>query len=45
MYPTILMLHEDLAQIIIDYRVNRIPEAEAKAASYNAGYKGAMFPW
>lgn len=43
MYPPLLYLNQDIAESMIDYRVERLDGARHKALSY--GYKGAMFPW
>jgi trehalose/maltose hydrolase-like predicted phosphorylase len=43
--PVMMLLHPDLAESVIDYRLHRLPGARAKAASYNEGFEGAMFPW
>jgi trehalose/maltose hydrolase-like predicted phosphorylase len=43
--PTIAVLYPDIADAMMAYRKDRIPEAQSKAASYQAGYIGAMFPW
>eukprot|EP01112_Ceratiomyxa_fruticulosa_P003259 TRINITY_DN13628_c0_g1_i1.p1 TRINITY_DN13628_c0_g1~~TRINITY_DN13628_c0_g1_i1.p1 ORF type:complete len:707 (-),score=130.46 TRINITY_DN13628_c0_g1_i1:33-2153(-) len=45
MYPSLALLYQDLADIAITYRYNRIPGAEAKAKSYDKGYEGTMYPW
>jgi trehalose/maltose hydrolase-like predicted phosphorylase len=45
MYPSLLMLHPDLAQSMIEYRYNHMQGAEIKASSYNKGYQGTMYPW
>ncbi len=45
MYPSLLMLHPDLAESMLRYRYNHIAGAKLKAQSYNAGYQGTMFPW
>jgi trehalose/maltose hydrolase-like predicted phosphorylase len=42
MYPTLLILYPELAQSLLLYRRNRVPEAREKARSY--GYNGVMFP-
>ncbi len=38
--PSLLMMHPELAQSMIEYRFNRIQGAEEKAQGYDAGYKG-----
>jgi kojibiose hydrolase len=43
MFPTLLVMHPELAKNMVDYRFNRLNEAKGNAFSH--GYKGAMFPW
>jgi len=43
MYPPMLFLNPDIAESMMNYRVDRLPAAHKKATTY--GYKGAMFPW
>ncbi len=43
MYPSILVLHPEMARSLVEYRYNRL--AAAKKNAFNHGYKGAMFPW
>ena len=43
MYPSILVLHPEMAKSIVEYRYQRL--AAAKKNAFNHGYKGAMFPW
>lgn len=43
MYPPMLLLNQDIARSMLDYRFDRLPAARKKALSY--GYRGAMFPW
>ncbi|MEG2515072.1 MAG: glycoside hydrolase family 65 protein, partial [Bacteroidaceae bacterium] len=43
MYPSMLLLNKDIAESMINYRTDRLKEAQKKA--YIHGYKGAMFPW
>ena len=43
MYPAMLLLNQGIAQSMLQYRLDRLDGARAKAASY--GYKGLMFPW
>lgn len=43
MYPSILVLHPEMAKSLVEYRYNRL--AAAKRNAFNHGYKGAMFPW
>ena len=45
MYPALLLWHPNVAQSLLQYRINNVKTAEAKAASYNDSYTGAMFPW
>lgn len=45
MYPALLLWHPNVAQSLLQYRINNVQTAEAKAASYNDSYTGAMFPW
>jgi hypothetical protein len=45
MFPSLLLLHPDLAAALLQYRVARIPGAQTKAASYDPPYLGACFPW
>lgn len=42
-YPTLLLLHPQLAANVLDYRFTRLQPALDKAQAY--GYKGSMFPW
>ena len=44
-YPSLLLLHPPIAAALLRYRSDRVPQAHAKAQSYQAGYTGAMFPW
>lgn len=43
MYPPMLLLNQDIARSMLDYRFDRLPAARKKALAY--GYLGAMFPW
>lgn len=43
MYPPMLLLNQDIARSMLDYRFDRLPAARKKALAY--GYRGAMFPW
>lgn len=43
MYPSVLVLHPELAKSMIEYRYQRLEAAKRNA--FNRGYKGAMFPW
>ena len=43
MYPPMLLLNQDIARSMLDYRFDRLPAARKKALTY--GYRGAMFPW
>lgn len=43
MYPPMLLLNQDIARSMLDYRFGRLPAARKKALAY--GYRGAMFPW
>ena len=45
MYPPINLLHPDMAQSLLQYRVDRIRGAKTKAATYSPPYSGSMFPW
>lgn len=42
-YPPMLLLNQDIARSMLDYRFDRLPAARKKALAY--GYRGAMFPW
>ncbi|XP_072037392.1 protein-glucosylgalactosylhydroxylysine glucosidase-like [Amphiura filiformis] len=42
-YPGMLMLQPQLAKDMLNYRINGIEEARARAALH--GHKGARFPW
>lgn len=43
MYPPMLLLNQDIARSMLDYRFDRLPASRKKALAY--GYRGAMFPW
>lgn len=43
MFPPMLILNQDMARSMIDYRHDRLDKAKARASAY--GYKGAMYPW
>lgn len=43
MFPPLLFLNREIAESMLNYRIDRLPAARKKAMAY--GYKGAMFPW
>ncbi|MGY3793943.1 glycosyl hydrolase family 95 catalytic domain-containing protein [Aquimarina sp. 433] len=43
MYPPLLVLNQDIARSLVNYRSDRLEVAKRKAINF--GYKGAMFPW
>ena len=43
MFPPLLLLNQDIARSLVNYRSNHLDKAKQKAINY--GYKGAMFPW
>jgi len=43
MLPPLLVLNQEFAKAMLDYRFDRLEKAEEKATNY--GFKGAMFPW
>ncbi|HVX50227.1 MAG TPA: hypothetical protein VHB48_08710, partial [Chitinophagaceae bacterium] len=43
MYPSLLLLHPEIAKSMLEYRYQRLEAARHNAFSH--GYKGAMFPW
>ncbi len=43
MYPPLLVLNQDIARSLVNYRSDRLDIAKKKAINF--GYKGAMFPW
>ena len=45
MWPGLNLLHPDMSDSLLQYRVNRIAGAEEKALSYSPPFGGAMFPW
>lgn len=45
MYPSLLVLHPEIAASMLRYRFNTRNGAIKKAKSYNANYAGTMFAW
>ena len=45
MWPGLNLLHPDMSESLLQYRVDRIAGAEQKALSYTPPFAGAMFPW
>ena len=45
MFPAINFFSPALAESLLQYRVDRIAAAEARAAGYRPPYAGTMFPW
>ncbi|CAM9360841.1 unnamed protein product, partial [Ectocarpus fasciculatus] len=45
MYPPMLFLHADIAEGLMQYRVNRLNGGREKALSYDPPFEGTMFPW
>lgn len=45
MYPSLLLLHNDIAKSLVQYRFDRLEGARSKALSYDPPFGGAMFPW
>jgi len=45
MYPGILLTQPDIANMMLYYRLVRIPGAEYKAQTYKPPYSGAMYAW
>lgn len=45
MFPAINFLRPDLAEALLQYRINRIAAAEVRARGYRPPYNGCMFPW
>eukprot|EP01119_Soliformovum_irregulare_P008598 TRINITY_DN21702_c0_g1_i1.p1 TRINITY_DN21702_c0_g1~~TRINITY_DN21702_c0_g1_i1.p1 ORF type:complete len:726 (+),score=154.23 TRINITY_DN21702_c0_g1_i1:209-2179(+) len=45
MYPTFAAFYPSIGEGMLRYRFNRIKGAQAKAASYDKGYSGTMYPW
>lgn len=43
MFPPLLVLNQEIARSMVNYRSDRLTVAKRRAVSY--GYKGAMFPW
>jgi kojibiose hydrolase len=43
MYPPLLLLNQDIAKSLLDYRQNKLDKAIEKAQNF--GYGGAMYPW
>ena len=43
MYPSLLVLHPELAKSMMEYRYQRLEAAKRNA--FSKGYKGAMYPW
>jgi len=43
MFPPLLMLNQDIARSLVNYRSDRLEAAKKRAINY--GYLGAMFPW
>ena len=43
MYPPLVVLNQDIARSLLNYRSDRLGKAKQKALNF--GYKGAMFPW
>jgi Trehalose and maltose hydrolases (possible phosphorylases) len=43
MFPSILLMHPEMAKSMVEYRYERLEAAKRNA--FNRGYKGAMFPW
>ncbi|MCJ7468219.1 MAG: glycoside hydrolase family 65 protein [Maribacter sp.] len=43
MFPPLLLLNQDIARSLVNYRSDRLNKARQKAINF--GYKGAMFPW
>jgi len=43
MFPPLLVLNQDIARSLVNYRSDRLGAAKRKAINF--GYKGAMFPW
>ena len=43
MYPSILVLHPEIAKSLVEYRYQRLEAAKRNA--FSKGYKGAMYPW
>src|SRR5580765_1514458 len=43
MFPSILVLHPEIAKSLVEYRYQRLDVAKRNA--FGKGYKGAMYPW
>lgn len=43
MFPSMLVLHPELAKSMVEYRYQRLQAAKKNA--FSKGFKGAMFPW
>ena len=43
MFPPLLLLNQDIARSLVNYRSDRLEPAKRRAINY--GYDGAMFPW
>ena len=43
MFPPLLLLNQDIARSLVNYRSDRLEQAQKRAVNY--GYDGAMFPW
>ncbi len=43
MFPPLLLLNQDIAKSLVNYRSDRLEKAKQKAVNF--GYKGAMYPW
>jgi trehalose/maltose hydrolase-like predicted phosphorylase len=43
MFPSILVMHPEMAKSMIEYRYERLQQAKHNAFAH--GYKGAMYPW
>jgi protein-glucosylgalactosylhydroxylysine glucosidase len=43
MYPSVLLMHPEIAKGMVEYRFERLEAAKRNA--FGKGYKGAMFPW
>ncbi|MET6990942.1 glycoside hydrolase family 65 protein [Sediminicola arcticus] len=43
MFPPLLVLNQDIARSLVNYRSDRLEPAKKRAINY--GYQGAMFPW
>jgi protein-glucosylgalactosylhydroxylysine glucosidase len=43
MYPSVLIMHPEIAKSMIEYRYERLDAAKKNA--FGKGFKGAMYPW